>query len=57
MEENNGINKKCTCETLAMASIPCQKWTELYDLSMALAIGTIFSDLHKPFFMGGDEND
>ncbi len=58
MEEKKNLNDKtCNCETIAMASIPCQKWSDLYDLSTALNVGTIFKDLHKPFFMGGDNND
>lgn len=54
---SNTENKECCNQTLAMATVPCQKWSnELYDLSKALTIGTIFKDMHKPFFMGGDVN-
>lgn len=46
------INK----QNLAIASIPIQMWNETYDLEKALQVGTIFPDLHKPFYLGGDEN-
>lgn len=53
----NTENKECCNQTLAIATIPCQKWSdELYDSPKALIVGTIFKDLHKPFFMGGDGN-
>lgn len=52
---NSENNESCN-PNLAIGSIPCQKWAELYDNSKALTIGTIFKDLHKPFFMGGDVN-
>lgn len=55
-QSNTEINESCKCNTLAIASIPCQKWSEVYDLNQALTIGTIFKDLHRPFFMGGDGN-
>jgi len=42
--------------TIAMASVPFQKWEQPYDLEKALKVGTIFPELHKPFFMGGDQN-
>jgi hypothetical protein len=35
---------------LAIASVPIQKWGELYNEVDALNIGTIFYDLNKPFF-------
>ena len=34
---------------LAMAYVPCQKFTTTYDTSYALKVGTIFPDLCKPF--------
>ncbi|MGL6198011.1 MAG: spore coat associated protein CotJA [Lachnospiraceae bacterium] len=53
MENSNSI-QECTCE-LGIASVPCQKWGELYDLKTAIKAGTIFKDLDKPFFAGGDD--
>ena len=42
--------KLCTCkEHLAMASIPKQEWCEPYDLTTALAEGSIFPCLNLPF--------
>lgn len=43
----------CICkapESLAMASVPKQKWCEPYDLKTALEEGTIFPCLNLPFF-------
>ncbi len=41
----------CTCaENLAMASVPKQEWCEPYDITTALAEGTIFPCLNLPFF-------
>lgn len=37
-------------EHLAIASVPCQKWGELYEEKEALEIGTVFRELNKPFF-------
>ena len=39
---------------LAMASVPVQKWGRRYDDAKALEQGTIFPDLDKPFFCGGN---
>lgn len=39
-----------TGETLAMASVPKQKWCEPYDWNTALANGTIFPCLNLEFF-------
>lgn len=33
----------------AMGYVPCQKWTETFDLCKGLQMGTIFPDLCKPF--------
>ncbi len=33
----------------AMAYVPWQHWNRLYDLEKALAYGTIFPELNKPF--------
>ncbi len=41
----------CTCEsTLAMATVPAQKWCEPYDLLKALEEGTIFPCLNLTFY-------
>lgn len=45
---------KCHPQTLAIATVPCQKWNGTYSYEEALSVGTIFPDLHMPFFMGGD---
>lgn len=37
-------------EHLAIASVPIQEWTKIYEPEEALFIGTIFSELDKPFF-------
>ena len=34
---------------VAMAYVPWQEWGELYDEEKALARGTLFPDLDKPF--------
>ena len=34
---------------LAMAYVPCQKFTENFTLSYGLSVGTIFPQLCKPF--------
>lgn len=34
---------------LAMAYVKWQEFSETYDLTRALHVGTIFPDLHKPF--------
>ncbi|MFQ7550175.1 MAG: spore coat associated protein CotJA [Blautia marasmi] len=36
---------------LAIASVPIQSWETLYDWEQALATGTIFPGLNKPFFV------
>ncbi|MCD8154424.1 MAG: spore coat associated protein CotJA [Clostridiales bacterium] len=35
--------------TPAMAYVPCQKFTETFDLCKALQVGTVFPQLCKPF--------
>jgi hypothetical protein len=47
----NGFNP-----VLAITSVPIQQWNGMYDLQKALQVGTIFPDLHKPFYLGGDES-
>lgn len=34
---------------LAMCYVPWQHWDKIYDLEKALACGTIFPELNKPF--------
>lgn len=41
---------KCKCDSLAISSIPYQKWETIYTPESALNIGTIFPSLNKPFF-------
>lgn len=36
---------------LAIASIPIQKWGEVYDEEQAFYAGTIFPELNKPFYV------
>lgn len=55
-EENSAGMTEATHETIAMATVPCQIWNNTYDLSIALKEGTIFPELNKPFFLGGDSN-
>ena len=35
--------------SLAMAYVPDQEWTEIYEMPMGLERGTIFKQLDKPF--------
>lgn len=35
---------------IAMAYVPFQKWRKVLDASAGLAIGTIFEELHKPWY-------
>lgn len=43
-------------KSLAMAYVPWQKWTDLYEPDKALCVGTIFCQLNKPF-EGGCKNE
>lgn len=43
-------------EHLAIASVPIQEWTKIYEPEEALFIGTIFSELDKPFFAAEEKN-
>ena len=46
-------DKSCPCgqcQKLAMATVPYQRWGELYDWKTALCNGTIFPDLNFEFF-------
>ena len=50
----NGQDTGCSAFTdqpisLAMAYVPTQQWKDLYDTSLGLQRGTIFSQLDKPF--------
>lgn len=64
MVESGEMSCGCGCghgessnwQTIAIATVPCQKWSEPYDLAKALKEGTIFPELNKPFYMGGDDN-
>lgn len=38
------------CQKLAMATVPYQRWGELYDWKTALCNGTIFPELNFEFF-------
>ena len=38
---------------LAMAYVPWQRWTNLYELNTALLHGTIFPELDLPFMAKG----
>lgn len=40
-------------EHLAIASVPVQRWGELYNQDDALKTGTIFKELDLPFFAAG----
>ena len=40
-------------QQLAIASIPCQNWGEIYSPEEALKIGTIFAELNMPFYVTG----
>lgn len=39
----------CCMNSLAMAYVPVQKWQDLYEPDVALARGTLFAELDKPF--------
>lgn len=43
-------------DVIAMASVPKQKWSQPYDVAKALKQGTIFPELDKPFYMGGNDD-
>ena len=38
-------------EALAIATVPCQQWGQLYEEGTALTNGTVFPDLNKPFYV------
>lgn len=39
----------CCMNSLAMAYVPMQTWQNLYEPDVALARGTLFAELDKPF--------
>ncbi len=55
----NYNKNRCSCDStpddflkdysLAMAYVPIQQWEKPYEIEKALQIGTIFSELNKPF--------
>ena len=63
VNENKETEKECECKKekkscidempLAMAYVPFQGWSELYDLEKGFQRGTIFPCLDKPFMGGG----
>ena len=38
-------------EHLAIASVPIQGWTHIFDEDQAMRNGTIFPELHRPFYV------
>ncbi|MBQ2743492.1 MAG: spore coat associated protein CotJA [Oscillospiraceae bacterium] len=52
-EENNeryDNTLRCGDMVVGMAYVPMQMWDNIYDMNEALARGTQFKDLDKPFF-------
>lgn len=47
----NGNNRSCSVDgcPAAMAYVPWQVWKDIYEPCKALATGTIFAELDKPF--------
>ena len=43
--------------SLAIASVPCQKWKSTYDPQTALKKGTVFPELNLPFFKADDSDE
>jgi len=41
---------------IAIASVPCQLWSEPYDMATGLKEGTVFPDLNKTFYKGGNDD-
>ena len=42
---------------LAIASVPCQSWGDLYEADKALVTGTIFPALDMPFYITDNQKD
>lgn len=54
MEQNISSSEQCKND-IAIGSIPKQAAMEnLIPIPEALLVGTIFKELHKPFYLGGD---
>ena len=53
MEEKRGLPED---PVLAMAYVPWQHLKEVYEPEAALANGTLFPELNKPFTAGGDRH-
>lgn len=50
----SATDHSCNCDPLsslplAMAYVPWQEWTSIYELEKGLQCGTIFKELNKPF--------
>ena len=43
--------------SLAIASVPCQKWKSTYDPQTSLKKGTVFPELNMPFFKADDSDE
>lgn len=48
-EASSGCTDNSSHMTLAMASVPWQKWQYIYDAEKGFHRGTIFEELDKPF--------
>lgn len=55
IQDNPNTTVQMPC-TLAIATVPSQPWSQPYDCEKALCVGTIFPNLHMPFYCGGDAN-
>ena len=42
---------------MAIPQVPMQEWTQVYDLPTALAEGTIFPELNKPFYVAPENSN
>lgn len=42
---------------MAIPQVPIQEWTQVYDLPTALAEGTIFPELNKPFYVAPENSN
>lgn len=43
--------------SLAIATIPCQEWSDVYEEDRALEVGTVFPDLNMPFYAASTLED
>ncbi len=55
MLEFNQKKEQSCAPVVTVVSAAMQHWQEPYDLCTALKEGTIFPELNKPFFMGGQK--